>query len=217
MLRIKSSWLKMIIVFSVIVTCVTGTVISSYAAEVSDDANTAEDTNNYEVKVYESDAIPISVEIISADYDAPTDLEGIGTISVQQYLFINDIVVPLYPVFDDMEEAINNISEVSSNVISDIAFCYELDMLSEDNWHKYQLSLADYADDDAMESDDNYSYEYAMLDQFFDIYENYECNQEIINMAMELSKCQIWNYKNLNYLIFVRFSVGLLALNLAFC
>ncbi|MCD8231200.1 MAG: hypothetical protein LUD14_05165 [Clostridiales bacterium] len=217
MLRIKSSWLKMIIVFSVIVTCVTGTVISSYAAEVSDDANTAEDTNNYEVKVYESDAIPISVEIISADYDAPTDLEGIGTISVQQYLSINDIVVPLYPVFDDMEEAINNISEVSSNVISDIASCYELDMLSEDNWHKYQLSLADYADDDAMESDDNYSYEYAMLDQFFDIYENYECNQEIINMAMELSKCQIWNYKNLNYLIFVRFSVGLLALNLAFC
>ena len=145
-------------------------------------------TEQYSVKVYDTtdtlQAGKYSQNIGSDAYTAPEILDDIGNVLVKQNLSINNISVPLYPVFKNQEDALNNIKDTCSDVLNILAENYNLEEFSENNWQQYRESMINYLNNENRPewyTEDNEMY--VKLDSFFDIYENEKQNEELINMA----------------------------------
>lgn len=154
---------------------------------LASDGNTKNiNTERYDVKVYDANALKSirGKSIGTLEYNSSEILNKVEDISVKQILSINNVNVPLYPVFENSEVAIQNIKEKSRNVLDTISKNSGLEELNDNNWKAY-LSIMNEMLDSPNKPDwyteDNE--EFILLDSFFDIYENNEENEELISMA----------------------------------
>ncbi|MCR5785053.1 MAG: hypothetical protein K6G40_05350 [Eubacterium sp.] len=63
---------------------------------------------------------------------------------VDMQIVLDDVSLALYPTFEDNDEALTNIKEKCSNVLSKLQEDYELDVFSADNWEEYSLVLLEF-------------------------------------------------------------------------
>lgn len=118
----------------------------------------------------------------------PSTITTFGTSSViENTLVYYGEKIPMYPTFEDKEAAIQDLYGQAGELLSNIETKYGLGTLSEDNWKEYLENAQEYI----------YSGENGVLDWeaepqalfvFFDIYENDESNQEIIDNYNPLLK-----------------------------
>ncbi len=113
-------------------------------------------------------------------------LQEIGHISIKEQLKLNDKCYDLYATFDNPEDALINVSKYSSDVITSIQNRYLLKDFSTITWKKYYEKMFSLLDDHKCpewytESND----QFIMLRDFFDIYENTECNAVIHTIVSE--------------------------------
>lgn len=113
-------------------------------------------------------------------YSALSDVSRVisgGTIT------INGNDNSLYRVFESQQEAIADIKTKIPNLLNTLAEEYSLSELSDSNWGEYRDAMYMLFDSDNRPADYNESNaEFSTLRAFFDIYENKEKNDKIIQL-----------------------------------
>lgn len=124
-------------------------------------------------------------EIGASEFDS-TVVEEIGKAEIKTELVIGDVAIPLYPVFEDGVAAMQKVKEDCANVLGILAETYGLAEMSDENWKEYYDCALSYLDEpDKVEWYEENNAEYVELADFFDIYENYECNNVLVSEAIE--------------------------------
>lgn len=131
---------------------------------------------------YDDAAVPKSVAVKDKHGEEQTNrlLSDVGSWSVKTCLLIDGKEYDLYATFDDPEKALENVKAKCQDALSQLKkSSFLLGELSDRNWERYRDALAS-KDIKAVEQTDT-------LAAFFDIYENADKNEEIIELADELS------------------------------
>lgn len=115
-------------------------------------------------------------------------LSNVGKIVDGGTITINGVQNSLYRVFENQSEAIDDIKAKVPDLLSALANEYNLSALCDANWKEYKDAMYYYFDsanktEKYTESDE----EFIALRAFFDIYENSEKNDEIIQAYNEFS------------------------------
>ncbi len=114
----------------------------------------------------------VNIEFLPDD-----SLNEIGTMSIKKSLIINGEYNNLYPTFDNSAIAIENVKNKYEELLSLVAEKYSLSELSDDNWEDYLEVFTLY------EADEEYQKEKSDILRFFDIYENNDCNNQILQIV----------------------------------
>lgn len=137
-----------------------------------------EDDSNAEVVELEDVLEDKSIEVIGkTEY---VDSNKLGDVDIDTAIVLNDIAVPLFPTYDNNEEALNRVKEDCSMILKQLEKVYDLEPLSSSNWVEYYRVMYEYLNDENKEewyTQDNK--EFLELDEFFDIYENTNSNYKI--------------------------------------
>ena len=115
-------------------------------------------------------------------YCSSQNLAKLGEIRRTDTIIINGQENPLYCTFNNKDEAINNLKSLAPNILSYLRAEYKLDPVNPENWQEYQagfMSLS--ATNEILKNEE----ESGILESFFDIYENYELNKEILEYSKE--------------------------------
>lgn len=120
-------------------------------------------------------------------WEAPEAVEELGGASVKQALLDADgNRYEMYPTFDDGDAAIGAAAKKAPRVLRLLGKTYRLQPLSDSNWRRYEEALLDMnGRRDRPSWYGEGSEEYRVLRTFFDIYEGYERNEEIVRLAKE--------------------------------
>lgn len=102
-----------------------------------------------------------------------------SSISVRDYINVNNDKVPLYCTFENKTEAISQIKIEVAELLNKIKQVYNLQELNTSNWKQYKEKANQYINEYDAVDNDNENYSKLLL--FFDIYENDEQNEEIKN------------------------------------
>ena len=132
---------------------------------------------------YDDAAVPKYVAVKDKNGEERTNklLSDVGTWSVKAGLLIDGEEYDLYATFDDPAKALENVKAKCPDALSQLKkSSFLLGELSDRNWERYRDALAS-KDIKAAEQTDT-------LAAFFDIYENADKNEEIIELADELSR-----------------------------
>lgn len=121
-------------------------------------------------------------EIGSTEFDDSL-FEEIDEVGVETQIVVGDMAISLYPVFESREESMKNIKEVCSGILNILAEKYELPEMSEENWNSYYRYSLQYLDEVESSDELQENEEYIKLQNFFDIYENYDNNNELVQEA----------------------------------
>ncbi len=125
-------------------------------------------------------------EVISyGNYCNSPLLNDLGIIIRNDTIKINGIDNPLFCTFEDGDEAIEKLKNKVPNILSEISELYSLDEINNDNWKDYKNGMYS-----LIEENDNFNegnIEFRTLRAFFDIYENYESNDIILNSLNNVS------------------------------
>lgn len=107
-------------------------------------------------------------------------LSGISKVIDSGTITVNGVKNPLYVTFEDSGDAIEGLKKTIPGLLAVLQADYELEELSADNWKDYMSAMYRYIEwpDDSKKSQN--SNDLNTLQCFFDIYENYECNEEIL-------------------------------------
>lgn len=154
------------------------------AAELTENNNLISGT-----KIYEKSTLTSEEE----SHCASSIFDNIGSITKNKYVKINGVNNPLYCTFTNQNQALENIKLETSNLLTVLSNEYDLDSLNSSNWKEYQSKMNEFftiPTDDYNESNE----EFIKLRAFFDIYENEEANQKILNYVNK----QKLNAKNSN-------------------
>lgn len=108
-------------------------------------------------------------------------LEQIGDIDRSQVITINGIENPLYCTFTDAEEALTNIKIEASDILSEISSAFSLEEINANNWEEYFVGLYNLPVESEFAHDTNQQRN--KLVAFFDIFENYQKNDDISSYA----------------------------------
>lgn len=105
-------------------------------------------------------------------FEKATMLKEIDTISIKNSLMVDGVKNYLYPTYDNKSEALENIKNNISNVLSIIMEKENYNELSNENWKDYYSTLSIIKGE--------YDDEKRLAESFFDIYKNDELNNSII-------------------------------------
>lgn len=110
------------------------------------------------------------------------NLAKLGEIRRTDVIIINGQENPLYCTFSNKDEAIKNLKSLAPNILSYLQAEFKLGPINSENWKEYQtgfISLS--ATNEILKNEE----ESGILESFFDIYENYELNKEILEYSKE--------------------------------
>lgn len=110
------------------------------------------------------------------------NLAKLGEIRRTDTIIINGQENPLYCTFNNKDEAIKNLKSLAPNILSYLQAEYKLAPINPENWQEYRtdfMSLS--AKNEILKNEEEIGY----LESFFDIYENYELNKEILKYSKE--------------------------------
>lgn len=127
----------------------------------------------------------IQVEPINNEFEVSGRISDIDTVSTKNMVTIDDISIPFYPTFDNPDLAIENIVEQNKDFLKVLEKQYNLGPLNPDNWDKYREACYNYEVD--LTADSQYMDSYWSLLSFFDIYENEDKNDEIIELINNIN------------------------------
>lgn len=118
----------------------------------------------------------------------PSTITTFGTSSViENTLVYYGEKIPMYPTFEDKEAAIQDLYGQAGDLLSKIEEKSGIGTLCENNWEEYRIKAQEFIYDPENEIQDWTPEPNAIL-VFFDIYENDESNQEIIDNYNPLLK-----------------------------
>lgn len=113
------------------------------------------------------------------DYCKPLLLKGIGEIDRNQTVNINGMSNPIYCTFKDKVRAVADLKKKIPEILSEIATSSSLKELSDKNWDEYRIGLQNLPSRNTFADERNI--ERKTLEQFFDIYENYNDNEKLFS------------------------------------
>jgi len=116
---------------------------------------------------------------ISAEGDNVLDIFAGDNINNTQFVVINGENNPLYKTFKSRPEAIKKIKEEIPDFLTTLSQKYNLFPLSIDNWLLYFEAMNEYLNSETV-SEKEYE-EYVILRRFFDIFENTDKNNTILD------------------------------------
>jgi len=133
--------------------------------------------------------ISISICNVNIEAKVPSVIDGIDTISSKNAIIINGKTYELYQTFDSPQTAIAGITAASLSVLKLLQETFALDEMTENTWKEYsdvlyEMFNVETCPDWYTES----NLEFRQLRAFFDIYENSEKNDNIIEMANTIAK-----------------------------
>lgn len=109
-----------------------------------------------------------------------------GGAEVEKKIIVGEIELPLYPTFSSSTKSIKTVKIKCKKVIELLKNKYNLSDFSEENWKEYYYSMNLYFDEkNKVEWYSENNKTVSELQVFFDIYENYEENDKLINMAKQ--------------------------------
>ncbi|SDB22198.1 hypothetical protein [Eubacterium oxidoreducens] len=127
----------------------------------------------------------------NADYEYEQLEEKLGDISVTQAIVANEKALMLYPIFEQQDEAIDNIKEDCAKILNQLQEYYGLEEFSKDSLMEYESVYSALLDeDDCPDWYTETSETYCELDMFFDIYKDEQLNEELIEMAMNATSAE---------------------------
>lgn len=106
-------------------------------------------------------------------------LADLGNIKRNEAILIDGVENPLYCTFENRTESLERIQNKVPKILSAIAEKYSLEQINEDNWKSYKDGMYMLLDESKEFGEENI--EFKTLRVFFDTYENYDDNQEILN------------------------------------
>jgi len=120
--------------------------------------------------------------------NAVVTLQSIATIVEGDEIQINGMTNKLYRVFSDQSSAIESIKTQVPFLLSILSQEYDLTSLCDDNWKDYKDAMFSLFDSENKPIDYNESnLEFRTLRAFFDIYENFDKNQQIRSLITKRS------------------------------
>ena len=115
-------------------------------------------------------------------------LNGVGRIVSGGEITIDGVKNSLYRVFENQEKAINDIKSKTTRLLEILSKDYNLSSLSESNWKEYEEAMYLYLDSvNETGKEDGFGEEIRVLRSFFDIYENVEKNDYILQLTKDNS------------------------------
>lgn len=105
-------------------------------------------------------------------------LEQFGDIDRSQAVIINGIENPLYCTFVDSEAALAKLREIAPDVLLEIANTFSFSELNNENWKDYKYAAKNLPENSEFWSETNEQAK--ILSEFFDIYEDTERNELIM-------------------------------------
>lgn len=114
-------------------------------------------------------------------------LSDVGEITEGGQIYVDGQVNKLYRVFADKNKALIDIKAKVPELLSILKAEYNLEVLSDENWEQYKEAM--FMLFDSENKPDNYSEsnpDFCTLEAFFDIYENSDKNEQIIEIANSL-------------------------------
>lgn len=144
----------------------------------------------YTVQTYNTDDLTDEQKkavIGSLKYEAPES--ELGDVSVNRVLAVDDYLVALYPELNDVDAAVEKVSDACSKILKFLKKQYDLEDFSEESCESYQTAMWDCFDDGTElpkwytdESD-----QFIQLDEFYDLYENTSMNDDLIAQAEKMN------------------------------
>lgn len=161
------------------------------------------DGNNIELSNAETEkAVPIEVASpkvsltkVNQQFDASNTIKELGDVKYSKAIKVDGNSYNLYPTFEDLSQAVNNLKPKCKNIIDDMKNQYKLGEFTVASLPKYCENVYDYDQGlyDSMDTGnldvETYQKKQDELLQFFefiDIYENDACNKEIISEIKKL-------------------------------
>lgn len=166
--------------------CLTFTTFSqAFAADIID-------TSNADLSLKSFDIVKINQPFSTSEL-----LENIGLVSYKLALRIDGQNYKLYPTFDDVDMAVENIGLQCRNILSGIEDEYQLEVFNTDSvmqysehWTSYLEKVSDsyFKGEIPKEEYEECMGQFDRLESFLDIYENDNSNWEIADTITELTK-----------------------------
>lgn len=171
---------KMIMGFLVITLAVQGCMFNTIGA-AEDERESVESS----IQAREEN-VPVEVENVSIEWNNETGVDLELPISIKDKISVGNVETYLYSSFDNQSDSLDKLKEKAPHLLDAIKTEYSLETISELNWSEYYSNLNDYVDLVApAEWYDQYYDEIKYAESFFDIYENEDQNNEIIEMLEE--------------------------------
>lgn len=118
-------------------------------------------------------------------------LEQIGSIDRSQTITVNGIENPLYCTFADRNEALSDIKIEAADILSEISSTFSLEEINANNWEEYFTGLYNLPVESEFAHDTNQQRN--KLVAFFDLFENYQKNDEISSyVEQSLTKNKVY-------------------------
>ncbi len=114
------------------------------------------------------------------DHCTSTVLLDISDININRFVNINGIENPLYCTFENQVLALENIKKEASVLLGLLESRYKLSPLSNNNWKLYRIKMLEFYTIPTEQYNES-NEDFIKLRAFFDIYENEESNNEILN------------------------------------
>ena len=109
-------------------------------------------------------------------------LNGIDSIIDGGTINIHGTKNTLYKVFDNPSNAINDLKNIVPEILNTLSQNFDLEPICDANWKEYQDAMYILLDSDSKPTNYNESnIQFRTLRSFFDIYENQEKNETILN------------------------------------
>ena len=157
-----------------------GVVVCNFKSKASE----KEESSNVEIVQLQEAVDDDSIDVIGMTEYTSSDKSD--EINIDTAIVMDDIAVPLFPTYDNSEDVLNKVKDNCSNILSLLGKVYNLETLSSTNWNEYYNLMYEYLDDENKEewyTEDNK--EFVELGEFFDIYENSNSNQQIVEYIKE--------------------------------
>lgn len=106
-------------------------------------------------------------------------LSGIDKIIIKDYIYVDNIQTPLYKVFENQEQALQDLKSKIPNFINILKETYSLDELNDSSLDLYVEKAYQYVSESQNMNES--SEEFKILRSFIDIYENTEENEKILD------------------------------------
>ena len=177
---------KMIMGFLVITLAVQGCMFNTIGA-AEDERESVESS----IQAREEN-VPVEVENVSIEWNNETGVDLELPISIKDKISVGNVETYLYSSFDNQSDSLDKLKEKAPHLLDAIKTEYSLETISELNWSEYYSNLNDYVDLVApAEWYDQYYDEIKYAESFFDIYENEDQNNEIIEMLEEKKEADV--------------------------
>ncbi|HAB66305.1 MAG TPA: hypothetical protein DCE23_02955 [Firmicutes bacterium] len=112
-------------------------------------------------------------------------LDGLGNVKRNEVILINGVENPLYCTFENKTDSLQKIQNKVPKILATIAKRYSLEPINEYNWQSYKDGMFMLLEE--TEEFGERSEEFRILAAFFDVYEDYDKNQEILDLVNKIN------------------------------